>query len=441
MVSVLEPIARYQNNKPFAVWVQDFEDFVLANFGDNIPQNRKRAILMQLIGPEAKKYAESLDPDTRGDYNRVLGALKDKFHHQANETIERHIFNTMIQGDNEPIDSFILRLKEQSQKCNYKVPSEAQTVRVAEADHEIERTYVDISDSLIRDRVVVGVVNQATKTRLLREHQLTLDTAIHIVKSQELADERVQTLQDAQAVNAIKRKFNQNSYRHNDMKPQYNSDRNRDSFKTRDENQNSNIPKTFRPCRFCGIKHKFGQRSMCPAFGETCEKCGKLNHYSKVCRSVNAIGSDTPTNSDEYAMYEQECDEGDMVLNIGALTVSPVSKVQDSTIVNTCNKFKLKEWTEFVNIENTKIQCKVDSGAECDVMSKAVLDQLKVDSKIIPCKTVLKAYGGTELPLLGTCRLKCILGKDEIMTDFFIVPFKARTVLGLDSNFSTPHVQ
>ena len=66
----------------------------------------------------------------------------------------------------------------------------------------------DISESLIRDRIVVGVSNQATKTRLLREHNLTLDTAVRIVKTQEMADKRIQTLLTTNnvSVNAIGQK-------------------------------------------------------------------------------------------------------------------------------------------------------------------------------------------------------------------------------------------
>ena len=33
MVSVLEPLEKYQNDQPFELWLNDFDDFVLANFG------------------------------------------------------------------------------------------------------------------------------------------------------------------------------------------------------------------------------------------------------------------------------------------------------------------------------------------------------------------------------------------------------------------------
>ena len=180
-----------------------------------------------------------------------------------------------------------------------------------------------------------------------------------------------------------------------------------------------------------------------------------MNHNAKVCwhnrnsgqmnwrnRAVNAVGE-----QDEYVSVDHgdggygDYDDihDDTELNIGALTVSPVSKQYcNNTIdklVNTKNELILKEWTEIVNIEKIKVTCKVDSGAECNVMSKSVLDSIIKNPNIKECKTVLKAYGGSSLPILGKIGLNCKLNGIHILTEFFIVPFKAKTVLGLDSSF------
>ena len=36
-------------------------------------------------------------------------------------------------------------------------------------------------------------------------------------------------------------------------------------------------------CEFCGHEHDLGKRENCPAFGRTCNKCDKKNHFAKVC--------------------------------------------------------------------------------------------------------------------------------------------------------------
>ena len=35
---------------------------------------------------------------------------------------------------------------------------------------------------------------------------------------------------------------------------------------------------TRNSCEFCGRKHDLAKRENCPAFGRSCNKCGKKNH-------------------------------------------------------------------------------------------------------------------------------------------------------------------
>ena len=70
------------------------------------------------------------------------------------------MFHTRVQGEGETIDSLTkdLRLKSQSCECG------------------------SLQDSLIRDRVVVGIRDSKIKERLLRDSELTLERAIDICK-------------------------------------------------------------------------------------------------------------------------------------------------------------------------------------------------------------------------------------------------------------------
>ena len=412
MVSVLlDPIAKYENDRPFDRWLEDFDDFVLASFGE-IPEKRKKAILMQMIGLEVKKYADSLTTETRATYKDLTEALVSKFNHQANETIERHIFNSMTQED-ENIDSYVIRLRTQALKCNYLIPSTTLTVTIAGHDHTVDIQYADITDNLIRDRVVVGIANQSTKTRLLREHNLTLKSAITLVRSQELADERIQTLQEPN-INAIKKK---QKY----QKPQIYNNIKQSHDKTRIQ------PKL---CNYCGKMHPFGKPTNCPAYGHKCGACGKQNHYSKVCRTkskdVHVLANDSPE-SDDGSYSDVLDDDENTVLDIGMLTVSPTSECNmlEVSCVN------LREWTENAIINGHKFNCKIDTGAEPNVMSKINLDKICNSIEIKATKTVLRAYGGAVIPVLGTVKLVCELNGIEIETVFHIVPFKAKTVIGL----------
>ena len=40
---------------------------------------------------------------------------------------------------------------------------------------------------------------------------------------------------------------------------------------------------TRNSCEFCGREHDLAKRENCPAFGRSCNKCGKKNHFANLC--------------------------------------------------------------------------------------------------------------------------------------------------------------
>ncbi|KAL5253008.1 hypothetical protein ACHWQZ_G015687 [Mnemiopsis leidyi] len=115
----------------------------------------------------------------------------------------RQLNSTYSTQDKEKIESFLMRLKLQAKKCNYVIP--ARNVEINDIQQTVALYQEDISETLIRDRIVVGIADHATKTRLLRDHNLTLETAVSLVKAGEMADKRIQTLltTNAASINAI----------------------------------------------------------------------------------------------------------------------------------------------------------------------------------------------------------------------------------------------
>ena len=56
-------------------------------------------------------------------------------------------------------------------------------------------------------------------------------------------------------------------------------------------------------CGYCVYK-VHGEQGNCPAKGKQCTKCGKWNHFAKVCRAyrgktVHAVSEDEMSNADE----------------------------------------------------------------------------------------------------------------------------------------------
>ena len=96
------------------------------------------------------------------------------------------MFHTRVQGEGETIDSFTTDLRLKSQSCEFG----------------------SLQDSLIRDRVVVGIRDSKIKERLLRDSDLTLERAIDICKANEAAQAQMKVLtgtENSASVNMIRK--------------------------------------------------------------------------------------------------------------------------------------------------------------------------------------------------------------------------------------------
>ena len=87
---------------------------------------------------------------------------------------ERYLFNSRCQKDGESIDSFVTSLRQLADTCEFE----------------------NLKESLIRDRVVIGVKSKRMTQRLLRTENLTLAKAIEIVRSEDAANTQCAKMAD-----------------------------------------------------------------------------------------------------------------------------------------------------------------------------------------------------------------------------------------------------
>ena len=101
----------YNPANMFSRWVDNLEQFILAAIGENVSTARKKAILIQTIGPDANKVIDNLDPAQKDTYEHLKQSLLDFYASDTSDVIERHVFNTIVQHQNEGIDAFVTRNK------------------------------------------------------------------------------------------------------------------------------------------------------------------------------------------------------------------------------------------------------------------------------------------------------------------------------------------
>ena len=226
-----------------------YEIYETASDVDEKPTAKRAAILLNSIGPDAYEIFQTLDmaEADRKKIDKVLEALEKHFVGETNEIYERYTFNCREQEVSETFDNFLAELRRLVKSCNY----EAQ------------------QDSILRDRIVIGIRDDAVRRKLLQTRKLTLKDAIDLCKANEAATIQLKamTLKEDN-VNALKKQKAEQ----------------RDSGKSTHEGRKS-PNRSQKACGYCGSIH---EKRKCPAFGKSCNKCKKMNHFATVCRSKSA---------------------------------------------------------------------------------------------------------------------------------------------------------
>ena len=238
-------------------FVQEVEIFIAAAHGDK-NHKTKVYIFLNLAGREAIEKEKSFvyapavlntDETIRvpAESRESIAVLKRKFAEicdpRGNVIMERHKFNTRIQKEGEPFQSFVADLKILPSTCEYGT----------------------LKEDLIRDKIVCGVASSLVRKQLLKESKLALDRAIEIGVVNEL------------------------SYKNNSELSSKVTAPEEEEVHSLSKGKKTSAPSKpdISNCKNCGGNHAPKLQS-CPAFGKKFLYCGKPNHFEKVCRSKRA---------------------------------------------------------------------------------------------------------------------------------------------------------
>ena len=144
-----------QNFKQFE---QSFWIYISASGLDSKSLERQGNVLLHVIGDDALRLYNGfkLDEDKEKDPHHILAHFKQYCTPMSNITYERHLFNSRTQNSEESFDSFYTDLCKLSKNCEYD----------------------NLADEMIRDRIVVGILNKDLQQKLFRDSKLTLNSAI-----------------------------------------------------------------------------------------------------------------------------------------------------------------------------------------------------------------------------------------------------------------------
>lgn len=326
----------------------EWEDYALATGLQEKDDEVVAATLRTIMGTECRHvYKHNLNL-TAAQQGNATAILEHYFKPAKNVIYERYVFGCCKQEDGESIDSFVTRLREKAATCDYGA----------------------LRDELIRDKLVLGITDEGTRRRLLRERDLTLVLAVETCHAAELTDIRIRSMElERQHMDNVNATFRQPVKKF--------------PFATANANTTANSaadnPNT---CRYCGISHGRG-KEYCPAYGKICKSCGTANHFARVCMKskrkegkVHSIETKTDEgNNSTEDVYASEC--------IGAV------------------RAKGQKWFVTLLLNNKPQKCQLDSGATCNVMSLKDKRRLAPRDKLTQSSTKLKLYSEQFMTSLG----------------------------------------
>lgn len=387
---------------------------------------------LNIIGPDAVDIFDSFNlPEVnRTVYDNVVKAFDEFCKPKQNTVYERFVFNERKQKEGEPFDTFHMDIKRLVRTCKY-------------GDQE---------NDMLRDRIVIGVCDKRLQTRLLETVPLSYETAVEKCRTSEVTKEQANEMSKLASVSEVKhvvdnkhrkQRTNDSERRQNNNNNGYNRNSNgadnrntgrRDDNRRRNNNTNTkanhsqsnnnknstnttNRIKFIDACKFCSLSHQMGSRH-CPAYGKTCNSCNKKNHYSSVCRAVDAFSA-ANCSSEEYDFDDNE-----------EFCISSLDKV-DTEVTNDAISYP---WLEKIQMkDNKETACKVDTGAEVDVMTWRVLKRMFPEIELQKTNMTLRAFGGQKVRPMGTCTLLCRLNSVSLMIKFAVVDLDITPILSLKS--------
>ena len=313
-------------------WKRTFNRYALISNLGGKPNAEQVSLFLYSMGPIADKILATQAYDEDAATLRETTAIFDGyFKVRTNVITERAKFNRRTQQQGESVDSFIQDLYVLADNCGFAA----------------------LREELIRDRIVVGVLDSALSDRLQAVSDLTLAQAAERARQAETRSRDKAILRESVG-HSVSQVAN-----HSASRPSVSRKHNKHVDKAKGKS-----------CFFCG-KTPSHSRDECPARKAECRKCGKTGHFQSVCKSsakaVNQV--DTAGTPQSYFLGE----------------------VQDADP---------QAWIETVTVNGRPTSFKLDTGASVSIMrsTESWLSTVALESS--PGK--LFGPGGNPLPTKGS---------------------------------------
>ena len=328
-------------------WRSQFQRFRTANELTDKSGEVQVSSLIYSMGPEAENIFTQfglVDADAN-DFQTVIGRFNAYSEPKRNVIHERAKFHKRNQKEGESVEEYIRHLYELSEHADF-------------AD----------SESTIRYRLVLGLLDQELSEKLQLESELTLTKAIQLARQSELVKSQIREQRGLahSSVDAVRGRGSGHPKR------QYHarsggtcSKRGQGRGQELQSKQSTGARNSIQNCYFCASSHL---RRQCPAYGKVCKACNKPNHFARfrACKK-KAVSELQAEQSGEYHLF---------------------------SVTNSSNEAPRRVSVK-LNGTDRGTSFKIDTGADVSVMSLQTYNNMLRKPPLQKTAAVLRSPGGT----------------------------------------------
>ena len=349
-------------------WRRRFEQFRVASGLKEASASKQVNTLLYCLGEEAESVLKStnITDDERKEYDTVLGKFDNFFQLRRNVIFERARFNRRCQLPGESAEQYIVELYNLAEHCNYG----------------------ELKSEMIRDRLVVGILDKKLSEHLQLDPDLTLEVAKKKIRQREAVQEQQQMLGGAvsNSLEEVKQTHFRSRKARENGKPQHKQGR-------KNANQNQSDLKS---CSRCGKKHP---KEKCPAKEAICRRCQRKGHYSAYC----------------FTKLEE--------------ITAPEESNLDSAFLNTLEDKTDASWTVQIKLNGQNTVFKLDTGAEVSAVTQETYRNLGI--QLSKPQKMLHGPSQTPLQVTGQFQGKLEYKGKETLQSVYVVNHLKRNLLGL----------
>ena len=385
----------------------------------NITEDKQKlALLLNYVGEEVYDIYDSLlVPGTDETYANAITLFDTHFNPKTNTSYEIYIFRSMKQREDENIQQYFIRLKQQAQKCSFGVNTETEIKRQLEhstTSNKLRRYSFRNPTQTLTQFLVYAKTLEDTNAQ-----------AVAVERSEIQVKEEVEDTE----VNRI-------SHRRRQFIPGKNN-----TFSSPSK------PRADKSCYRCGGPYPHPDGHNCPAINKQCNQCHKPGHFANVCRSKNFYRSpnhnpvrqnfarDNRPNfaRDHRPLNQIEAESSEEESNTAPLyTVSSENSLQAPVLA--INKFNVS-----VKIEKVPVNVLIDSGSAINILNLSTFNAInrQSDKKLVirETDTQIMTYASTS-PLVKVKGVTTVIletDKKYYTSDFYVVDTKHRNILSGES--------